>query len=57
MANNIQESFWMMDAATQEVTYVNPAYSAITGHNVESLQTNPAAYRELIHPENRFAFS
>ena len=26
MANNIQEVFWMMDAETQEVTYVNHAY-------------------------------
>jgi PAS domain S-box-containing protein len=53
MANNIQEIFWMMDAVTQEVTYVNPAYATITGHSIESLQTNPASYRELIHPEDR----
>src|SRR4030095_631810 len=53
MANNIQEIFWMMDAATQEVTYVNPAYATITGHSIESLQANPASYRELIHPEDR----
>jgi PAS domain S-box-containing protein len=53
MANNIQEIFWMMDAATQEVTYVNPAYTTITGHSVKSLQEKPSAYRELIHPEDR----
>jgi PAS domain S-box-containing protein len=53
MANNIQEIFWMMDADTQEVTYVNPAYAAITGHAVESLHENPSAYRELVHPEDR----
>jgi PAS domain S-box-containing protein len=53
MANNIQEIFWMMDAETQEVTYVNPAYATTTGHNVESLQENPSSYRELIHPEDR----
>jgi PAS domain S-box-containing protein len=53
MANNIQEIFWMMNATTQEVTYVNPAYAAITGHSVDSLQTNPSSYRELIHPEDR----
>jgi len=53
MANNIQELFWMVDATTQEVIYVNPAYATITGHSIESLQTNPSSYRELIHPEDR----
>jgi PAS domain S-box-containing protein len=53
MANNIAEIFWTMDATSQQVTYVNPAYTVITGYSVESLQTNPSAYRELIHPEDR----
>jgi len=53
MANNIQEIFWMMDADTQEITYVNQAYATITGHSVESLKLNPSSYRELIHPEDR----
>lgn len=53
MASNIQEIFWMMDADTQEITYVNCAYATITGHTVRSLQENPSSYRELIHPEDR----
>jgi PAS domain S-box-containing protein len=53
MANNIQEIFWIMDAATQELSYVNRAYATITGHAVETLRANPASYRELIHPEDR----
>jgi PAS domain S-box-containing protein len=53
MANNIQEIFWMMDADTQEVTYVNQAYVTLTGHSVESLRTNPSSYRDLIHTEDR----
>jgi PAS domain S-box-containing protein len=53
MANNIQEIFWMMDANTEEVTYVNQAYETLTGRNVESLRTSPYSYRELIHPEDR----
>jgi PAS domain S-box-containing protein len=53
MANAIREIFWMMDAATQEITYVNRAYSTITGHSVESLRQNPLSYRELVHPEDR----
>jgi PAS domain S-box-containing protein len=53
MANNIAEIFWRMDAETQQVTYVNPAYAAITGHDIETLRSNPSFYRELIHPEDR----
>jgi PAS domain S-box-containing protein len=53
MANNIQEIFWMMQADTQELTYVNSAYTTITGHAVESLHENPSAYQDLIHPEDR----
>ncbi len=53
MANNIQEIFWMMDVATQELAYVNKAYTTITGHNVESIHANPSSYQELIHPEDR----
>lgn len=53
MANNIQEIFWMIDAETLRVIYVNPAYATITGYSLESLQANPLSYRELIHPEDR----
>ncbi len=53
MANTIAEVFWRVDARTWEVTYVNSAYTTITGHSVESLQDNPSAYQELIHPEDR----
>jgi PAS domain S-box-containing protein len=53
MANNIQEIFWMMDADTQEITYVNQAYATITGYSVEALNENRLSYRELIHPEDR----
>jgi len=43
----------MMHADTQELTYVNSAYSTLTGYPVESLRTNPSAYQDLIHPEDR----
>jgi PAS domain S-box-containing protein len=53
MASNIQEIFWMMDANTQEVTYVNEAYATLTGHSLGSLRANPSSCRELIHSEDR----
>jgi PAS domain S-box-containing protein len=53
MADNIQEVFWMMDATSKEITYVNPAYATITGYEVRTLSENPSSYRDLIHPEDR----
>ena len=43
----------MMNAKTQEITYVNHAYSTITGYSASSLKKNPTAYRDLIHSEDR----
>jgi PAS domain S-box-containing protein len=53
MANSIQEIFWTMDANTHEIAYVNPAYAAITGRSVESLQNNASSCLELVHPDDR----
>lgn len=53
MADNIEEIFWRMDACTQEIAYVNRAYTTITGQDTEALRTGPSAYQELIHPEDR----
>lgn len=53
MANNIQEIFWMLDAETMNVLYVNPAYETITGRSIESLAEDPKSYEDVIHPEDR----
>lgn len=53
MADHIQEIFWMIDAPSRKVIYVNRAYEAITGRSRESLQRNPLCYAELIHPQDR----
>jgi PAS domain S-box-containing protein len=53
MASNIQEIFWMLDAQSKQVEYVNHAYETITGHPCQSLRENPLSYQDLIHPEDR----
>ena len=53
MANNIQEIFWLLDAESKEVIYVNKAYETITGRTCQSLAENPKSYAELVHPEDR----
>jgi len=53
MADNIQESFWTLDAKSQHVIYVNQAYETITGRSLRSLAENPTSYKEVIHPDDR----
>jgi PAS domain S-box-containing protein len=53
MADNIGEIFWIMEAATKQVMYVNPAYEAITGRSLASLRENPTSHADLIHPNDR----
>jgi PAS domain S-box-containing protein len=53
MADNIQETVWMIDAETKKALYVNAAYETITGRTCQSLLDNPFSYEDLIHPEDR----
>jgi PAS domain S-box-containing protein len=53
MATNIQEIFWMIDAETKKVLFVNQSYETITGRSCESLRDNPASYEDLIHAAHR----
>jgi len=53
VADNIQEIFWMVDTATKQAIYVNPAFERITGRTVASLLEAPLSYREIIHPDDR----
>jgi PAS domain S-box-containing protein len=53
VADNIQEIFWMVDAASKQAIYVNPAFERITGRTVASLVDAPLSYREIIHPDDR----
>lgn len=53
MAENIQEVFWMLDAASQQVIYVSPAYERICGRSCVSLYEAPLSYVEVIHLDDR----
>lgn len=53
MAGNIHEIFWMLDAESKKVIYVNKAYEIITGCSCESLRNDPRSYQEIVHPEDR----
>jgi two-component system, cell cycle sensor histidine kinase and response regulator CckA len=53
LAENIQQVFWMTDAATRELLYVSPAYETIWGRPVEDLYSSAHAWWDAIHPDDR----
>lgn len=53
MADNIVETFWMLDAQTSQVLYVNRAFEAVTGRSCDALRADPTSFQELLHPEDQ----
>jgi PAS domain S-box-containing protein len=53
MADSIDEVFWLLDAATRRVVAVNRAYETVTGRSLESIETYPSSYEDLIHADDR----
>jgi PAS domain S-box-containing protein len=53
MADSIDEVFWLLDAATRKVVAVNRAYEIVTGRSLESIESDPSSYEDLIHAGDR----
>jgi rsbT co-antagonist protein RsbR len=53
MAETIQNVFWLLDAATQQLVYISPAYERIWGRTCDSLYAAPESLGEAIHPEDQ----
>jgi len=53
IAQNIAEVFWVIDAKTKQILFVNPAYETVTGYSCAALCAEGLSYREIIHPEDR----
>ncbi len=52
LAENIDEVFWMMNAAATETLYVSPAYEQIWGYSPERVYADQAHWIKSIHPED-----
>lgn len=53
LAENIPQVFWIVDLQTRQHVYVSPAYERIFGRSIESLRSDPASWRQAVHPEDR----
>ena len=52
-AENTTDVFWILDADTRQLEYLNPAYEEIFGEAREPILRDIERWRELIHPTDR----
>ena len=53
MAENIRDVFFLIDADSNRMLYISPAYEEIWGRSCESLYANPESWTDAIHPDDR----
>jgi PAS domain S-box-containing protein/diguanylate cyclase (GGDEF)-like protein len=53
MAENIRDVFFLIDAHSNRILYISPAYAEVWGRSCESVYADPEAWTEAIHPEDR----
>ncbi|WP_158265498.1 response regulator [Blastopirellula marina] len=53
MAENIRETFWIMDPQQSKLMYVSPGYEEVWGRSCESFYADPQGQREFVHPDDR----
>lgn len=52
MAENIEEVFWMEDAKSGKILYVNPAYEHIFGLSTENAYRDSRYWLNIVHPDD-----
>ncbi|MEG4349577.1 PAS domain S-box protein [Microcoleus sp. LAD1_D3] len=53
LAENIQDSFWLMSAEFTDLLYLSPAYEQIWGRSREELYADPLKMMEWVHSEDK----
>jgi PAS domain S-box-containing protein len=53
IAENIQEVFWVMDAKTKQILFVNPAYETVTGYSPAALYADRFSCAQIVHADDR----
>ncbi|MEG3881056.1 PAS domain S-box protein [Microcoleus sp. herbarium7] len=53
LAENIQDSFWLVSADFTDLLYLSPAYEQIWGRSPEELYAAPLRWMEWVHPEDK----
>ena len=53
LAGTLKPTLWLMDLPGKELTYISPAFKALTGRDPASMLGRPGAWRDLVHPDDR----
>jgi PAS domain S-box-containing protein len=53
LTDNIEDVFWMFSVPEGVLEYVSPAYPAIWGRSIESLEREPGSWMDAVHPDDR----
>ncbi len=53
VAENIRDVFYLVDADSNRILYISPAYEEIWGRSCASAYANPDSWTEAIHPDDR----
>ena len=53
LAETINDVFWITGPTSKDLLYVSPAYEKLWGRSSEELRTNPTAWLDAVHPEDR----
>jgi PAS domain S-box-containing protein len=53
LTDNIEDVFWMFSVPVRALEYVSPAYPAIWGRSIESLEREPGSWLAAVHPDDR----
>jgi PAS domain S-box-containing protein len=53
LTDNIEDVFWMFSVPARTLEYVSPAYPAIWGRDIESLERHPSSWLDAVHMDDR----
>ncbi|HEX8789074.1 MAG TPA: response regulator [Telluria sp.] len=53
LTDNIEDVFWMFSVPARALEYVSPAYEALWGRTLDTLERAPGSWLDAVHPEDR----
>lgn len=53
LSNNLKDVFWLANVNPYNILFISKAYEEFFGKPVSSLYANPAAWLDLVHPDDR----
>lgn len=53
LAGNATDVLWMFSADWEELLFVNPAYESLYGGSIDEAESDPSAFLECVHPDDR----